>query len=366
MSSGDAERAGVAIAIVGATGLVGRTFLSVLAERRFPVGRLSLFASPRSAGQTVEFAGRSYRVEALDAADPAGFDLALFSAGAQVSRLHAPRFIAAGALVVDNSSAFRMEPGVPLAVPEVNPESLALLSRSAAGGWGRIVAVPNCSTIQLVMVLKPLHAAAGLARVTVATYQSAAGAGQSGLRELETETRRVLDGDAPAAEVFAHPLAFEALPHVGVFGDDGVTSEEQKIIDETRKILGLSDLPVSATCVRVPVRVGHSEAVWVETERALDPEAARACLARQPGVVVRDDPARAVYPLAREAAGTDPVYVGRIRRDPARAQGLILWVVADNVRKGAALNAVQIAERLLLRSEPAARAARESAERAKA
>ncbi len=335
---------GHTVAIVGATGLVGRTFLSVLAERRFPVARLGLFASSRSAGRVVHACARSWTVEALDDADPSGFDLALFSAGAEVARAHAPRFAAAGSLVVDNSSAFRMERDVPLAVPEVNPESLAAL---AGGGRGRIVAVPNCSTIQLVMVLKPIHDAARLARVTVATYQSAAGAGQSGLLELETETRRQMNGEPPRHGVFAHPLAFEVLPHVGTFGPDGQTSEERKIIEETRKILGLPDLPVTATAVRVPVRVGHSEAVWVETDLPLDPEAARACIAAQPGVVVRDDPGRAVYPLARQAAGTDLVYVGRVRRDPSRAHGLILWVVADNVRKGAALNAVQIAEQVM-------------------
>lgn len=335
----------VAVAVVGATGLVGRTFLGVLAERSFPVGRLGLFASARSAGRLVRFRDRPHRVEALDQADPAGFDLALFSAGAEVARRHGPRFAAAGALVVDNSSAFRLEPGVPLVVPEVNR---AALEAGAPPGGGRIVANPNCSTIQLVMVLHPLHQAAGLARVTVATYQSASGAGQRGLAELESETRRALDGRAPEASVFAHPLAFEALPHVGTFGAaGGMTSEEEKIIAETRKILGLPALRVSATCVRVPVRVGHSEAVWVETERPLGPEAARAALAAAPGVVVVDDPAAAHYPLANRAAGTDPVYVGRIRRDPASENGLILWVVADNVRKGAALNAVEIAECLL-------------------
>lgn len=349
---------GQAVAIVGATGLVGRTFLSVLAERRFPVARLALFASSRSAGRRLDFGGDSLAVEPLERADRSPFDLALFSAGAQVSRLEAPRFAAAGALVVDNSSAFRMQPDVPLAVPEVNPGSLEPLREER--GRGRIVAVPNCSTIQLVMALKPIHDAAGLARVTVATYQSAAGAGQNGLLELETETRRLLEGLPARHHVFAHPLAFEVLPQVGVFGPDGATTEEQKIIEETRKILGLAGLPVTATCVRVPVQVGHSEAVWVETERPLDPEEARACLAAQPGVIVRDDPGREIYPLAREAAGSDAVYVGRIRRDPSRPRGLILWVVADNVRKGAALNAVQIAERLLL-GEPVTPAARESA-----
>jgi aspartate-semialdehyde dehydrogenase len=340
------------IAIVGATGIVGRTFLAVLEERRFPIGRLSLFASSRSAGQSLLHGGRTLPVEDLERAETRGYDLVLFSAGAAVSRRHAPRFADSGALVVDNSSAFRMEARTPLVVPEVNPEALAGARSRAAGGG--IVSVPNCSTIQLVMVLKPLHDLAGLTRVTVATYQSAAGAGQTALLELETETRRQLDGEAPSARVFPHPLAFDVLPQIGPFAADGTTGEEEKMIQETRKILGLPDLRVSVTCVRVPVRVGHSEAVWVETERPLTPEAARAGLEAAPGVQVRDDPGNAVYPLAREAAGTDPVYAGRIRCDPASPRGLILWVVADNVRKGAALNAVQIAERVLLRPAPAA------------
>lgn len=334
----------ISIAIVGATGLVGRTFLAVLEERRFPIGKLTLLASARSAGRRLEHAGQVLVVEDVERAPAGGHDLVLFSAGAEVSRHHAPRFASAGALVVDNSSAFRMEAGVPLVVPEVNPEALAPL-RDRAGG---LVSVPNCSTIQLVMVLKPLLDRAGLLRVTVATYQSASGAGQRALLELESETRRELDGAVAGTQVFPHPLAFDVLPHIGGFTPDGASAEEEKMIRETQKILGLPSLPVSATCVRVPVRVGHSEAVWLETERPLTPEAARECLAAAPGVVVRDDPGAAVYPRAREAAGTDPVYVGRIRRDPGGPHGLVLWVVADNVRKGAALNAVQIAEHVLL------------------
>jgi aspartate-semialdehyde dehydrogenase len=339
-----------AVAVVGATGLVGRTCLEVLAERRFPVARLGLYASSRSAGRRVSFAGREHRVIDLAALDPSGYDLALFAAGAEVSRRTAPRFTAAGAHVVDNSSAFRLAPDVPLVVPEVNPEALAPV---LAGGRGRIVANPNCSTIQLVVVLKPLHDAARLRRVTVATYQAAAGAGQKGLSELERETARALAGVRPAAAVFAHPLPFEALPQVGAFLDSGATVEEQKMVDETRKILGLPTLAISTTCVRVPVRVGHSEAVWVETERPLAPEEARALLAAAPGIRVIDDPADESYPLATGVAGTDRVDVGRIRRDPASAHGLIMWVVADNVRKGAATNAVQIAE-VLLAAAPAA------------
>ncbi len=333
-----------AVAIIGATGLVGRTFLRLLAARGFPISRLGLFASSRSAGRMIPFAGREHPVVALADADPKGFDLALFSAGAEVSRLAVSQFAAAGALVVDNSSAFRLDPEVPLVVPEVNPEALA---HFPPGGRGRVVANPNCSTIQLVIALKPLDDAARIRRVTVATYQAAAGAGQKGLRELERETARALAGEEPKAQVFAHPLAFEALPQIGSFLSSGASSEEQKMVDETRKILRLPELAISVTCVRVPVQVGHSEAVWVETERALSPEEARARLARTPGIVIADDPHAGIYPLARRAAGTDLVHVGRIRRDPASKHGLILWVVADNVRKGAATNAIQIAEALL-------------------
>jgi len=330
-----------AVAIVGATGLVGRTCLEVLAERRFPIARLGLYASPRSAGRRLRFAGSEHRILDLESADPSGYDLAIFAAGAEVSRRTAPEFAAAGALVVDNSSAFRLAADVPLVVPEVNAAALAAVGPR---GRGWIVANPNCSTIQLVIVLKPLHDAARLTRVTAATYQSAAGAGQKGLDELERETARALAGARPAARVFPHPLAFEALPQIGAFLDSGATVEEQKMVDETRKILGLPELAISTTCVRVPVKVGHSEAVWVETERLLSPEDARVLLAAAPGVRVVDEPAAARYPLAAAAAGSDLVYVGRIRRDPASPRGLMLWIVADNVRKGAATNAVQIAE----------------------
>ncbi len=348
----------LAVAIVGATGLVGRTFLDLLAARRFPVARLGLYASARSAGRRIHFAESEHAVMELAASDPAGYDLALFSAGAEVSRQFAPRFAQAGALVVDNSSAFRLDPGVPLIVPEVNPEALP-----AGGGRGRIIANPNCSTIQLVAALKPLHEAARLRRVTVATYQSASGAGQKGLVELERESGRALAGENPAAAVFPHPLAFDVLPQIGAFLDSGATVEEQKMVDETRKILSLPELPISVTCVRVPVRIGHAEAVWIETARPLAPEEARAALERAPGVVVMDDPRAAAYPLARRAAGTDVVYVGRIRRDPASPHGLILWVVADNVRKGAATNAVQIAEIMLAEAPAGAGAKDRAAER---
>jgi len=338
------SNAPLAVGVAGATGLVGQTMLAVLAERRFPIARLRLFASSRSAGQRVTVLGQSLVVEELSEADPQGLDLVLFSVGATVSRAEAPRFAAAGALVVDNSSAFRLDPDIPLLIPEVNG--------TAIRGWApapgrRIVAVPNCAAIPVIMAVKPLHDAAGLERVTVATYQAAAGAGVKGLAELETELRRDLAGEPPRSQVFAHPLPFEVLPHIGHFQADGQTSEEAKIVAETKKILGLPALRVSATAVRVPVRVGHSAAVWVETRSPLDPAEARRLIAAAPGVVVMDDPERGLYPRARLAAGTDPVYVGRIRRDPAVPHGLILWTVGDNVRKGAALNAVQIAEHVL-------------------
>jgi aspartate-semialdehyde dehydrogenase len=350
-----------AVAIVGATGLVGRTCLEVLAARRFPIARLGLYASSRSAGRRLRFDGSEHRVLDLATADPSGYDLALFAAGAEVSRQAAPAFAAAGALVVDNSSAFRLAPDVPLIVPEVNGAALTAVSADGATGRGRIIANPNCSTIQLVVALKPLHDAARLKRVTAATYQSASGAGQKGLDELERETARALAGAPPAARVFAHPLAFGALPQIGAFLDGGATVEEQKMVDETRKILGLPTLAISTTCVRVPVRVGHSEAVWIETERALAPEDARILLAAAPGVRVVDDPAAGAYPLAGTAAGTDLVHVGRIRRDPASAHGLILWIVADNVRKGAATNAVQIAELALAAGAATPEAAKDGA-----
>jgi aspartate-semialdehyde dehydrogenase len=346
----------IAVGVAGATGLVGSTMLGLLAERAFPIRSLRLFASSRSAGSELTACGRTLRVEDLALADPRGLDLMLFSIGATASRKEAPRFAAAGALVVDNSSAFRLDPDIPLLIPEVNPEAVA--------GWQpaperRIIAVANCAAINIIMALKPLRDAAGLVRVTAATFQSASGAGQKGLAELEREMRRDLAGTAPESDVFAHPLPFDVLPHIGAFGSDGHTVEEEKIVAETQKILGLPGLRVSVTAVRVPVRVGHSAAVWVETERLLSPAAAREALSRAPGIVVLDDPARGVYPRARLAAGTDPVYVGRIRRDPATPNGLIFWVVGDNVRKGAALNAVQIAEHVLAaqpggRAEPAA------------
>lgn len=326
------------LAVVGATGMVGRTMLRVLEERRFPVEEVVALASARSRGQSIRFAGRELAVQDLARYDFAGTTLALFSAGSEVSREFVPRATAAGTVVVDNASCFRMDEDVPLVVPEVNPEALA---GYAARG---IVANPNCSTIQLVMALAPLRAEAGLSWVRVATYQAASGAGRGLCEELITGINRSLQGGDPSDR----QLAFNVLPGIGDpadGGEGGYSGEELKIRRETRRILGEPELPVSATCVRVPVLNGHSEAVWLGTERPLTPERARELLAQAPGVLVQEAP-EAPNPVAM---GTleDRVLVGRIRQDLADPQALSLWVVADNLRKGAATNAVQIAESLV-------------------
>jgi aspartate-semialdehyde dehydrogenase len=325
-----------AVGILGATGAVGETLLRVLAERRFPMRELRLLASERSAGRLLPYAGREIAVEEATLSSFDGLDLAIFSAGAARSRAFAPAAVRAGALVIDNSSAFRLDPEVPLVVPEVNPEA-ARLHRG-------LIANPNCSTMQLVPVLRPLHEAAGLEHVTVATYQAVSGTGRSAGEALVTETRRALEGADAEALAYPHPIAFNAVPAGTFAGDDGLTDEEIKLVHESRKILGLPDLRVSPTCVRVPVRNAHSEAVWVTTERELGPDEAREVLGAAPGVTVLDDPSRDLYPTALAASGRDDVLVGRIRRDPGAARTLALWIVADNLRKGAATNAVQIAE----------------------
>jgi aspartate-semialdehyde dehydrogenase len=335
------------VAIVGATGQVGGVLLSVLAQRAFPVRRLRLFASARSAGRSLPWAGGELVVEDVATADLAGIDIALFSAGATASRAHAERFAAAGAIVVDNTSAWRMHPEVPLVVPEVNAADLDDLPKG-------IVANPNCTTMVAMPVLAPLHAEAGLRRLVVSTYQAVSGAGLAGVLELEEQILKVgpdsarltYDGaslDFPAPSKFAQPIAFNVLPFAGSLVEDGETDEEVKLRNESRKILGIPDLLVSGTCVRVPVYTGHSLSINAEFERALSPERARELLEGAPGVVLADIPT----PLL--AAGQDPSYVGRIRRDPGVEHGLALFVAGDNLRKGAALNAVQIAEALLER-----------------
>jgi aspartate-semialdehyde dehydrogenase len=328
------------LAVVGATGAVGPVVLEVLSERGFPAAEIGLFASARSAGTTVRHGGRDLVVQELTADSLAGYDLALFSAGGSTSRRFAPEAVRRGCVVVDKSSAFRMDPAVPLVVPEVNPDAV-----SAHAG---IVANPNCSTIQLVAALKPLHDLAGIAHVTVATYQAVSGTGAGAVAELREQSAAVLRGDAVTPAVYPHQIAFNVLPHCDSFDGDE-TTEEQKLVRETHKILGDETIGISATCARVPVWRGHSEAVWIETREPMTAEQARAALAAAPGVDVVDDPAAGEYPLPSEASGGDRVLVGRIRRDASRRNGLALWVVADNLRKGAATNGVQIAELLVER-----------------
>ena len=333
MSTSDGYR----IAVVGATGQVGGVMLRLLRERRFPAREIVPFASQRSAGRTLD---GGLVVQPLSDETIQGFDLAIFSAGGATSGEWAPRFVQAGAVVVDNSSKWRMSDDVPLVVSEVNPEAL--------DGHRGIIANPNCSTMQMVVALKPIYDAAGIERLVISTYQAVSGTGKKAVDELLSQSRAILAGDEPPEPgAYAHRIAFNVLPHAGSFpaGDDH-TDEERKLINETRKILGDPSIRVSATCVRVPVVNGHSEAVNVETRAPLSPEEARELLEAAPGVTVVDDPAAGRYPLAIEADGHDDVYVGRIRRDPGHDQALELWIVSDNLRKGAATNAVQLAERL--------------------
>ena len=340
------------VAVVGATGVVGRTIIQVLHERGFPLGELRLMASGRSAGTTVSVAGTTHEVlEAVsDAFD--GVDIALFSAGGSVSEVLAPDAVARGATVIDNSSAWRMAPGVPLVVSQVNPGD-------AAAHEG-IIANPNCSTMQLAPVLMALRDAVGLERVVVDTYQSVSGTGAEAIAELEGQIRAHVIGEPLTASVYPHQIAFNALPEIDAFLDNGYTKEEWKVVTESRKILHLPDLRISCTAVRIPVVTSHSEAVHVETRDPISPERARDLFAAVPGVIVRDDPAGHVYPLAIDAAGHDEIYVGRVRRDPSipDGRGLALWVVSDNLRKGAATNAIEIAELLVRRGWVRSAAAR--------
>ncbi|KGM57186.1 aspartate-semialdehyde dehydrogenase [Lysobacter arseniciresistens ZS79] len=329
------------VAIVGATGAVGETMLKILAERKFPVGRLHVLASERSAGGKVEFGAKKIVVEDLATFDPAGIDIALFSAGGSVSREYAPKFAAAGAVVIDNSSAFRQDDDVPLVVAEVNPDA----ARNRPRG---IIANPNCSTMQMLVALAPIHRAAGIERINVATYQSVSGTGRRALEELGRQTAGMLNFQDPRPEVYPVQIAFNVIPHGGDFCDNGYTTEEMKLVWETRKILGDDSIAVNATVVRVPVFYGHSEAVHLETRDKLSAADARALLEAAPGIEVVDAPEGGGYPTpVTHASGKDPVYVGRIRDDISHPRGLSLWVVADNIRKGAALNAVQLAELVL-------------------
>jgi aspartate-semialdehyde dehydrogenase len=338
------------VAVVGATGVVGRTMIQVLAERHFPVGELRLLASGRSAGSTVSAGGRTLTVGEATPEAFEGVDVALFSAGGDVSRELAPEAAARGATVIDNSNAWRMERAVPLIVSQVNPED---------GEWHEgIIANPNCSTMQLVPLLMALRDTVGLERVVVDTYQSVSGTGAEALAELETQIRAHVAGEPKVASVYPHPIAFNALPEIDVFLENGYTREEWKVLTESRKILHLPELRLSCTAVRVPVFVSHSEAVHVETTRAITPEQARRAFAAVSGVVVVDDPAHHGYPIATEAAGSDDVFVGRVRTDPSVERGIAFWVVSDNLRKGAATNAVEIAEILVDRDWVKARSRR--------
>jgi aspartate-semialdehyde dehydrogenase len=329
------------VAIVGATGAVGGTMLRVLEERGFPVTRLRPLASERSAGRELEYLGKPFTVETLAESSFEGVQIALFSAGSARSRAFAPAAVEAGAVVIDNSSAYRMDAGVPLVVPEVNEADLE--------GHAGIVANPNCVAAPLVVALKPILDAVGIDRVVISTYQSTSGTGIAAVQELTDQTAGYLAGDEPEPRVYPHPIAFNVLPHIDVFDEDGYTFEEIKVREETRKMLGIPDLAVSATCVRVPVMYAHSISVNVETTERITADAARRLLMVAPGVSLVDEPALNRYPLAREAAGRDEVLVGRVREDPSHPRGLAMWVVSDNLRKGAATNAVQIAESLVTR-----------------
>ena len=335
------------VAVVGATGAVGEAMLSILAERRFPVGELVALASERSAGGYVDFMDDEVLVRDLATFDPAGVDIALFSAGGSVSKEYAPKFAAAGAVVIDNSSTFRYDDDVPLVVSEVNPEA----TRERPRG---IIANPNCSTMQLMVALAPIHREYGVERINVATYQSASGAGRSGLEELGKQTAALLSFQDVEPKRFQVQLAFNLIPQIDDFQDNGFTKEEMKLVWETRKILGDERIGVNPTVVRVPVFYGHSEAVHIETRRKVTADEARALLERAPGVEVVDERKPGGYPTpVTHASGKDPVFVGRIREDLSHPRGLNLWVVADNIRKGAALNAVQIAEVLVADGLPA-------------
>ena len=327
------------VAIAGATGAVGEDLLGLIEQDRIPVGGLRLLASERSAGRTIRFRGEDVPVGVLSAKSFDGVDLAFFSAGGARSLKFAPAAKAAGAVVIDNSSAFRMDPGTPLVVPEINPEALR--------GHTGIIANPNCTTIVALMAVAPLFRAAGAVALRAASYQAASGAGAAAMRELVSQTEAVLRGEQPEPKAFPHRIAFNVIPQIGGFLPDGSTEEEAKLRDESRKILGAPGLRVSATCVRVPVLRAHAVAVWVETERPLRPEEAREILAAAPGVKVVDDPGALSYPMPFTAAGTGTVEVGRIRADETNGNGLAMFVVGDQLLKGAALNAVQIAETLL-------------------
>lgn len=327
------------VAVVGATGIVGENMRTVLEEKNFPLSGIRFLASERSVGRQLTFRGEKHRVELLAGESFANIDIALFSAGAAVSREFVPHAVKSGAICIDNTSAFRMDEDVPLVVPEVNPRDL--------NKHKGIIANPNCSTIQMVLVLKPIHDKAGIERVVVSTYQAVSGAGRNALNEMLAQTRLVLEGGEAVPSVFPRQIAFNCLPHIDIFLENRYTKEEMKMVNETKKIMGDSDINVTATCVRVPVSIGHSEAVNVQTRIKITADETIDILSGAPGVTVMDDPSELVYPTAVDAAGNNRTFVGRIREDESIANGLNLWIVSDNLRKGAALNAVQIAEKLV-------------------
>ena len=332
---------GFKVAIVGATGLVGQEFIKVLEQRNFPMASILLLASDRSAGKKLFVSHQEIEVKETAPESFKGIDIALFSAGAEVSRYFSPIAAQSGAVVIDNSSAFRMVPTVPLVVPEVNPEDI----KRHKG----IIANPNCSTIQMVVALYPLHRVNPIKRIITDTYQAVSGTGSVAVEELSAQAKQVLDGQSTIPHVYPHQIAFNLLPEIDVFLGNGYTKEEWKLMEETRKIMHAEDIAISATCVRVPVFVGHSIAIHIEFFQPMSPDEARRILAQAPGVKVLDDPAISLYPQPWSAAGSDEVFVGRIHRDVSCPCGLVMWVVADNLRKGAALNAVQIAEEMTKR-----------------
>jgi aspartate-semialdehyde dehydrogenase len=329
------------VAVVGATGLVGTEMISTLEHRNFPVGEITLLASERSLGRELTFQGKEYPVKVLNDDSFKGIEIGLFSAGGSISERFAPVAAREGCVVIDNTSAFRMEPDVPLVVPEVNPEAIGEYRKRG------IIANPNCSTIQMVVALKPIHDAVGIRRIVVSTYQAVSGTGKEAVEELVAQTRALLAMEEPEIQVYPHRIAFNCLPHIDVFLDNGYTKEEMKMVNETKKILKAPSIAVTATTVRVPVFYGHSESVNIETEKKITPDEVRQILATAPGVSVVDDPGSLRYPLASDAAGKDDTFVGRIREDESITNGINMWIVSDNIRKGAALNAVQIAEMLI-------------------
>ena len=329
------------IAVVGATGAVGNEMIKILEERKLPVGKLKLLASTRSAGSYIEFYNKDIKVEILDEDSFKGVDIGLFSAGGTVSEKFAPVAASSGCIVVDNTSAFRMDSQVPLVVPEVNPHAIAQYKKKG------IIANPNCSTIQMVVALKPIHDVAGIKRIVVSTYQAVSGTGKKAIDELQDQTRDILSFQDVECNVYPHQIAFNCLPHIDIFLENAYTKEEMKMVNETRKILEDDSIRVTATTVRVPVFYSHSESVNIETEKKITADEVRNLLSQAPGVTVVDDPASARYPMAIDAAGKDDTFVGRIREDESIEKGINMWIVADNLRKGAALNAIQIAEILV-------------------